>query len=411
MTTEAGGQSIETGRGLENAVRPLLFLTSIFFLNFASRMVLAPLLPAMEQDLGFSHAAAGSLYLFIAVGYCLSMLAAGFVAAALDHRRTIILCAFLVGLTTLAVALGSSLWALRLAALALGLACGLYLPSGLATLGSLVSRSYLGRALAVHELAPALTYVLVPLAATPLMLWFTWRGVLVVFAAANVAAGLAFWRHGRGGRFKGEPLNLALLRREALSLPLWRLTGVFTMILASSVGVYALLPLFLFSEHHLPLEEANLLLALSRISGVFMVLVGGWVADRLGPAKAMFLVTAANGLLTVALGLAQGWLLVLLVFLQPSFTGCFFPAAFATLAFLGPLETNNLRVAVTVATAIAVGSGAVPAGIGLLGELGSFGAGISILGGLVLLSLALLPGLHLRPEAPGDRHGLQVRGR
>ncbi|RJX29877.1 MAG: MFS transporter [Desulfarculus sp.] len=400
MTIEAGGQTSGEGRGLENAARPLLFLTCLFFFNFASRMVLAPLLPTMEQALGFSHAAAGSLYLFIALGYCISMLAAGLVAAALDHRRTIIISAALTGLTTLALALGSSLWAIRLAALALGLACGLYLPSGLATLSSLVGRSYLGRALAVHELAPALTFVAVPLLATALLAWFSWRGSLIVFAAANLALALAFARWGRGGRFKGEPLNLTLLRREALSLPLWRLTGVFTMILGGSVGVYSLLPLFLVSEHHWPLEQANLLLALSRVSGVVMVLLGGWVTDRLGPGRAMFLVTVANGVMTLALGLAQGWWLTGLVFLQPSLTGCFFPAAFAALAYLGPLETSNLRVSLTVATAMAVGFGVVPAGIGLLGEMGAFGVGISILGGLTLLSLALLPGLALGERQP-----------
>ncbi|MEW5912659.1 MAG: MFS transporter [Thermodesulfobacteriota bacterium] len=390
MQIEAGGQGAPSG-GVQSMAQPLLFLTCLFFFNFSSRMILAPLLPTMEQALDFNHATAGSLYLFIALGYCLSMFIAGLVAAALDHRRTIILSAVLTGATTLALALGSSLWAIRLAALALGLAAGLYLPSGMATLSSLVGRSYLGRAIAVHELAPALTYVAVPLAATVLLTWFSWRGALIAFAAANLVLGLAFARWGRGGRFKGEPLNLALLRQEARCLPLWRLTAVFTMLLGASVGVYSLLPLFLVSEHHWALEQANLLLAVSRISGVIIVLLGGWVADRLGPGRTMFLAAALSGLMTVALGLAQGWWLIGLVFLQPCLVGCFFPAAFVALAYLGPLSTNNLRVAITVSVAIAVGSGVVPAGIGLLGQMGSFGTGISILGGLTLLSLVLLP--------------------
>jgi hypothetical protein len=45
------------------------FLFLIFFLNMLSRLGLAPLLPAIAQELELSHAAAGSLFLFVSVGY------------------------------------------------------------------------------------------------------------------------------------------------------------------------------------------------------------------------------------------------------------------------------------------------------------------------------------------------------
>ncbi len=34
----------------------LVLLTSIFFVNFSARIFLAPLMPAVESDLGISHA-------------------------------------------------------------------------------------------------------------------------------------------------------------------------------------------------------------------------------------------------------------------------------------------------------------------------------------------------------------------
>ena len=105
-------------------------------------------------------------------------------------------------------------------------------------------------------------------------------------------------------------------------------------------------------------------------------------------------VTAVIGAATLALGFSHGWALTVLVFVQPALAGCFFPAAFAALTYIGPLETSNLRIAITVAFAITVGFGLVPAGIGLLAEASSFGLGISALGGLLLLSLLLfVPGL------------------
>ena len=46
-------------------LRPLLLLTSIFFVNFLSRIILAPLMPGVESDLAISHADAGSFFLLI----------------------------------------------------------------------------------------------------------------------------------------------------------------------------------------------------------------------------------------------------------------------------------------------------------------------------------------------------------
>ncbi|MCK4985868.1 MAG: hypothetical protein KAS40_10140, partial [Desulfobacterales bacterium] len=48
-----------------NQLGPLLILTSIFFLNFASRITPAPLAPRIEMDLNLTHADAGALFFMI----------------------------------------------------------------------------------------------------------------------------------------------------------------------------------------------------------------------------------------------------------------------------------------------------------------------------------------------------------
>ncbi len=73
---------------------PLLLLTAIFYLNFISRVILAPLLPVMQSDLGLSHGQAGSLFFYIACGYGSGLFGSAFIAAWLNHRRTIILSIF-----------------------------------------------------------------------------------------------------------------------------------------------------------------------------------------------------------------------------------------------------------------------------------------------------------------------------
>ena len=74
---------------------PLLILTSIFFVNFISRIIPAPLMPKIEADLNISHAQAGSFFLLISIGYFVTLIGSGFFSARLTHRKTIILLKYL----------------------------------------------------------------------------------------------------------------------------------------------------------------------------------------------------------------------------------------------------------------------------------------------------------------------------
>ena len=58
-TASGGGESFRSSLGR------LLLLTLLFFVNFMARIVQAPLLPAIEKDLGITHAEAGSLFFIL----------------------------------------------------------------------------------------------------------------------------------------------------------------------------------------------------------------------------------------------------------------------------------------------------------------------------------------------------------
>ena len=90
-----------TNNGIRPHLIPILILTVIFLVNFLNRIVLAPLLPAIEKDLGLSHTAAGSFFLLMSLGYFVSLLGSGFVAARLTLRRTVLLSSFILGVATL----------------------------------------------------------------------------------------------------------------------------------------------------------------------------------------------------------------------------------------------------------------------------------------------------------------------
>ena len=379
-------------------VGPLLLLTSIFFLNFIGRIIQAPLMPAIEQELGISHSAAGSLFLTISMGYFVSLMGSGFVAARLKHRGTIVLSSVAVGLALLVTAASSTLWAIRGSLLLLGLAAGLYLPCGIATLTGFVGRRHWGKAVAVHELAPNLSFVLAPLFAEAVLIWFSWRSALVALGIAAILLSLVFARRSRVGDFAGEAPGFGSLKALAAEPSFWLMVFLFSLGIGSTFGIYTMLPLFLVSEHGLDRDFANTIVASSRLIGVFMALVGGWVTDRVGPRRTLGIVFLLTGVFTLALGLASTRWVAYAVILQPIVAVCFFPAGFAALAMVVPPKARNIAVSFTTPLAFLIGGGVVPTLIGVAGDARSFGLGIAIVGGMIVVGA--LVSRFLRFERP-----------
>jgi NNP family nitrate/nitrite transporter-like MFS transporter len=365
-------------------VGAILYLVLIFLLNFTARIVIAPLMPVIEENLGLSHSQAGSLFLLITVGYILTVTASGFVSSRLNHRKTILLSAFLVGLALLFISLVQSLWAIRAGLLGLGMAAGLYLPSGIAMLTSLVSSRHWGKAVAVHELAPNLGFVIAPLLAEAFLPFISWRGVLAFLGFLSVVLGLVFARFGRGGEFKGESPNPKAFKTLLYNPSFWVMVALFGAGISCSLGIYSMLPLYLTAERALDRGLANTLVGLSRITGVATAFVAGWATDRIGPQRTLTFVLLISGLLTLLLAVLPGFWIVIPVFLQPMVAVCFFPAGFAALSRVGPPEVRSIAVSITLPLGFLFAGGAVPILIGLLGDAGSFALGIGIVGILVL---------------------------
>lgn len=370
----------------------LLALTGMFFLNFVGRIIFAPLMPAVVADLGIAHAQAGGFFFFISAGYCAGLLGSGLVSSHLDHRRTVAASAACAGAALLGVSLARDLVGIRVGLLVLGAAAGLYLPSGIATLTSLVHPSARGRAVAVHEMAPNLGFVAAPLLAEAFLHRFPWRAAPGFLGAASLVAAAAYLWRGRGGEFRGEvpsPRTLGLLAADP---SFWVLMALFTVGIGASMGIYAVLPLYLVAERGMEREWVNAMVAVSRLSGLFAAFGAGWAADRFGPRRALQGVFLATGALSVLLGLLPGAWVAAPVLLQPLAAVCFFPPAFAALSRLGPPEVRNVAVSLTVPVAFLLGGGAVPAVIAWFGDAGSFATGV-VLFGLLALGASLLPGL------------------
>ena len=377
-------------------IGPILLLASIFFLNFIGRIIIAPLLPAIEADLSISHVQAGSLILITTAGYFVTVMGSGLLSSHTTHRNTILFSAFTAAIALVGVSLSNSFSSLRVSLLLLGLATGFYLPSGIATLTSLAPAKHWGKALAIHELAPNLGFVAAPLISEALLHWFSWRGVLGFLGVSSALCGWVFWRFGQGGKFQGQVPNLSSYRNLFGQSSFWIMAILFGLGMGASFGIYTMLPLYLTAGQGMDRPFANTLIGLSRVSGLFTSLISGWATDRFGPRRTLILVLFLSGLTTMLMGLASGEWLILLVFVQPMLAVCFFPAGFAALSLLGSSEIRSIAVSVAVPMGFLFAGGALPIGIGILGDAGHFALGIGGTGALILSGALLSRLLRLR---------------
>jgi len=368
---------------------PILLIASIFFLNFTCRIIVAPLLPIIEKDLGFSHGDAGSLFLFLSIGYFISLLGSGHISSRITHKKTIAVSAIAVGTALSLMSFSKSLFAMRFCVFLLGISAGTYLPSGISTVTSLVNPKHWGKAVAIHEIAPNLSFVLTPLLAEMLLHWFIWRNILFLIGIFSVIMGFVFIHFSKGGNFIGESPNFSSIK-SIIEIPaFWILIFLFGLAITGSLGIYNMLPLYLVTEHGLSQEWANSLVGISRISTIGMAFLSGWATDRLGPKTVMVSVFLITGVLTLLLGIVSTNWIAIVVFLQPMLAVCFFPAGFAALSSISTPENRNVAISLTIPIAFVIGGGAIPALIGIMADKGYFAWSISLTGALIMIGFFL----------------------
>ncbi|TVQ36062.1 MAG: MFS transporter [Spirochaetaceae bacterium] len=377
----------------QRSTRPLLMMTLLVlavFCSMAGRTVFAPLMPALQTELGFGLSAAGTLFLLVSIGYGGAMLASGFLAARVGHGKTIVAALAIITVGLGLAALTSRVWLLAVSMTLIGAGAGTYPPSGLVMISDAISVERRSTAFALHEVGPNLALLLSPLIVLAFEPVLGRRGVLAAFALLSALAAAAFLRWGVSGSGRGTAPRLstvASILRQRNTLP-----GmvILSAAIAGMHGVYSILPAYLVADHGLPVDRVNLLLAVSRITGIALLLRAGAVINRIGRRPTMAGGLIFSAAFTAAIGLARGTLLTVVVIAQPALLTALFPAALSSMALIGDPRQGNITYGLIITVGIGIGAGIAPALLGLFGDLGLGWAGFLLLGAYMLFAVGLL---------------------
>ena len=365
-------------------------MSGIFLLNFLGRFIWGPLLVDIERDLAIQHTGAGSFFLLISAGYFVGLFLSGHFSSRFNHQRTVVFSAISGGVLLIATIVAPSMPLLHLALVGLGFCGGIYLPTGVACMTyRLVPRDF-GKAIAFHEMAPSLGFIIGPLLAEMMLQWSNWRGALLPVAVASILAGIAYSRGPWTGDYRGVPLSIKNMRYIGTIPAFWWMSLPFLFSVGSNVGVFSMLPLYLQLERGMDQTHVNIMLSASRVGAMISVMAAGWIITRFEVKYLLIIIFFLASLFTALLGLMPTHLLWIPILIQPLLAAAFFVPAFSILSRTIPTQYRNLIVALIVSAGMLMGGGAIPTLIGAFGDAGRFHTAFTILGLAAMASTILL---------------------
>jgi NNP family nitrate/nitrite transporter-like MFS transporter len=116
-----------------------------------------------------------------------------------------------------------------------------------------------------------------------------------------------------------------------------------------------------------------------------MTFFAGWVTDRIGEKRAIFIFLLTSGAAAILVGSLSGPWLTASVFVLPALIVCFFPPGFAALSRIVQPNMRSLAAALAPPVAFILGGGLIPSLLGYMGQAHTFGLGIVLAGCAILL--------------------------
>jgi NNP family nitrate/nitrite transporter-like MFS transporter len=377
---------------------PLFIFWCLWFLNYSTRAAFSPILPLIEDNLSLSHGEAGGLYTSLSIGFSLSMFAAGRFALVWGYKRTVVIGFLGISFVLLGIQWVESYPAFHVLFFLIGMATGGYMPSIIPIITETYDSRHWGKAIGLHDSAASFSIFLIPILVVFGLHFLPWRRLFLVLGIATLLLPIYFWKvssEPKGEMSQHKCRYIDLFKRRTV----W-IMGLLSIFASGSVtGLYAILPLYLIKERGIDFSYANTIFGISRIGGIFVSILSGFLTDRYGYRKILMLSLLLTGLSTIGLSLAFTLPLILVtLFLQAAFTIAYFPAALSAISKLTSFSERSVVTGMVFAFGSIFGMGTVPFLLGLTADYFSFQIGIFLLGLLTTLSSLLVKFLKEKEE-------------
>jgi MFS family permease len=371
-----------TGAGLA-----LLLLFLVSFFNYMDRYMLAVLLPAIKADLSLSDTQVGFI---TGVAFTIFYATLGIPIARLadraSRRRIIAVALAFWSAFTALCGLAQNFWQLALARVLVGVGEAGCSPPSHSLIADLYPAQRRARALSIFALGAPVGILVGFAAGGWLAEHFSWRTALFAVGLPGIAVSLWVARSlpepARGAADGWTPPDAHQSLRATLRVLLANrtfrqvsiATGLYTVLW---LGVVQWLPSFFTRSFGLGVGEVGAWLAVI-LSGsqIFGLLVGGWLADRLGlrdlrwymwlPGLAILISTPVFAVTFLTESPALAYLSLLVPFALGMMQG---PASFAVAQGVADLEMRATAAALFLLIANLVGGLLGPQSIGLLSDV------------------------------------------
>ena len=365
---------------------PLFIFWCLWFLNFSTRAIFSPLLPLIEDSLSISHGAAGGLFTSLSIGYSLTLLIAGRFASIWGYKKTVVFGFMGTGVVLVGFQWAESYIASHILFFLLGFVTGSYLPSILPIITETYEYRHWGKTIGFHDSAASFSIFSIPLLVAFGLHYLSWKNILLILGIVSLLLPIYFWKisvEPKKEMSEQKGRVLLLFKRKTV----WIIGFLWIFAAGSALGLYSILPLFLVKERGIDFHLANSLFGISRVGGVFVSILIGFLIDRYGYRKMLVLGIIMTGLSTIGLSLASTLpMIVTALILQATLSLAFFPIGMSTISKLTPLGERAMVTGVIISIGMVFGVGVVPFLLGVIADHLSFQIGILGLGILTTLS-------------------------
>lgn len=312
-----------------------------------SRMIIPPLLPLIEGDLGVSHAQAGMLMSSYFLAYALMQLPAGMLSDRLGIKMMMTSGILGMSATSLLLWFARSLQHIIILRLLLGLFSGFWYAPGVALVTSSASDRDRGKAIGLTFTAGSVSNLLIfAVVGVLLERGVGWRSFLLICAAQGFLSTALFFfllkEVDRGERradrdmWMFDALKKIARRRSVL--------GVLAFRFVTSLGggsLFTFLPTYLVLEKNLTISDASFNMLIYSAAGMLGNVIGGYLTDALGHRAPIIVSTVAICASVAALQLTPPGLLLVLLLLAWGVFGSF--ASSALQVFLAGSIPSEVR--------------------------------------------------------------------